>query len=371
MKASKILFLSIISITVLAIFGRLCFVKIEPGTRGVLSKEFGGGLQERDYGPGYFLSLGPLHTWRFLDSTVQTLNMLRPTPGKSSGRRSGLRRRASTDDSVFNQGPLQVKSADGADVKLDITIKYRIKQDKTEGKGYAWRIIKEFQGEGYKKQVRSRAIKTLQLGLGRLETEDFFDPTRRKDTQRLMVTELRDALDKMYVDLVSILIRDLSFSESYERKIKEKTLAEQRQEVNVAKTAAAEALGETNKIIAETGAKVAEIRADLEKTLIQMRAENDLKIRKVQTDAERYVLETQSDADLFARQKEAEGVKLLKDAEARGEALKREALSIAGGNTLVALRLIESLRLGDMMISTQALDPLDIDGMMKRLGAGK
>ena len=47
----------------------------------------------------------------------------------------------------------------------------------------------------------------------------------------------------------------------------------------------------------------------------------------------------------------------------------RAALATAGGDMLVALRMVENLKLGDLMISTQLVNPLDIDAMMKRLGA--
>ena len=94
-----------------------------------------------------------------------------------------------------------------------------------------------------------------------------------------------------------------------------------------------------------------------------------LKVQKLIADYEKFVTEMESEADLYARQKEAEGIKLTKDAEARGEALKRAALATAGGDTLVALRIVENLKLGDLMISTQLVNPLDIDAMMRRLGA--
>ena len=147
-------------------------------------------------------------------------------------------------------------------------------------------------------------------------------------------------------------------------------MTKQKAELEVSRTKAAEKTGETNEIRAQTGAKVAVIGEDLKKTLTEMRAENDKKIKKVIADYEKYVVETQSEADLYAQEKEAEGIKLLKDAEARGEALKRQALTGSGGNTLVALKVAENLQLGDMMVSTQLVNPLDLNEMIRTLGAG-
>ncbi|MEE2887245.1 MAG: SPFH domain-containing protein [Planctomycetota bacterium] len=354
MNVSKLLSLGIIGLAVSAVAFRMCVVKIKPGQTGVLTMEWGSGLQTEDFSPGYYLALGPLHTWNIMDTTVQTLNMLRSNPNKRSNQRG---------PSI--NPPLKVKSSDGADVTLDITVKYRVIP------GEAWKVFKGQGGsDGYKLRVASRTKNTLISGLGKLATEAFFNPANRKSTQDFMETQLRTELKKIDVDLISILIRDLDFQASFSAKIKAKTLTKQKAELEVARTKAAEKTGETKEIVAQTGAKVAVIGESLKKTLTEMRAANDKNIRKVVADYEKYVVETQSEADLYAQQKEALGIKLLKDAEARGEALKRQALTGSGGNTLVALEVAQNLKLGDMMVSTQLVNPLDLNEMMRTLGAG-
>ena len=356
MKLIKIASFAIVAVAIAAILFRACFKKIEPGQAGILNKNWGGGLQEKDFTQGYYLALGGLYTWHVMDTTVQTLSMLRPTPGKRTNRtnRTG----------VF--GALKVKSSDGADVTLDITIKYRIQP------GAAWKVLKMF-GDGnlYQTQVRTRANKTLQLGLGQLNTEQFFDPNYRKSTQSTMEDQLRPRLADMNVELVDILIRDVEFQKSFELKIKAKTLTKQNAELQIAMTKSAEARGNTNEIVAETAAKVIVIKQTLEKDMTEMRAKNDKEIQRITADFEKYVTVTRSEADLYAAQKEALGIKLLKDAEARGQALKRQALSTAGGSMLVALRTVEGLKFDTLSISTQLVNPLDLAEMMKRFGAEK
>ncbi len=355
MKPIKIVSLGIIALAVFALIFWMCVIKIQPGQTGVLTKEWGSGLQKEDYPPGYYLNLGPLHTWNVMDTTVQTLNLLRSTQRKR-GNQTGPR----------PNPPLKVKSSDGADVTLDITVKYRVVP------GLAWQVFKGQGGsDGYKLRVASRTKNTLISGLGKLKTEAFFDPAHRKSTQDLMETQLRAELKKIDVELIAILIRDVDFQASFNDKIKAKTLTKQKAELEIAKTHAAEKTGETNEIRAQTGAKVAVIQQTLVKTITEMQAENDKRVKKVTADFEKYVVETQSEADLYAQQKQAEGIKLTKDAEARGEALKREALTGQGGSTLVALRVAENLQLGEMLISTQLVNPLDLDQMMRSLGAGK
>lgn len=344
----------VVCLAAAAVVFRFCVIKIAPGQIGVLTKEWGGGLQQEDYPPGYYLNLGPLHTWNVMDTTVQTLDFLRSTPGKVS--------RVSYNTQRYNA--LNVKSSDGADVALDITVKYQIEP------GQSWRVFSEKGGlEGYKGIVRTTTEDVLRLELGRLTTENFFDPDKRTQTQQQMMDTLRPKLlDDIQVNLVAILIRDLSFQETFEARIKAKTLTVQEAEVEIAEKVAAVALGETNRIRAETEAKVQVIGETLQKTLTEMRAENDKSIQRVIADYEKYVTESRSEAELYGAQKEAAGIELLRTAEAKGEALRRAALSNGGGNTLVALRAVENLQLGDLMLSTQLVNPLDFDAMMARFG---
>jgi regulator of protease activity HflC (stomatin/prohibitin superfamily) len=352
MKFINWICLGIIAIAVGALVFRMCVIKIEPGQTGVLTKEWGGGLQQQDFEPGYYLSLGPLHTWNLMDTTVQTLNMLRADPKKRGNQ-----------PQAFNP-PIKVKSSDGADVTLDITVKYRVVP------GKAWQVFKGQGGaDGYKIRVFSRTKNTLISGLGTLRTESFFDPTSRQGIQKLMQTQLQAELMTMDVELIAILIRDLEFQASFSAKIKAKTLTKQKAELETSKTKAAEQTGITNEIRAQSTAKVAVIQETLEKTLTEMRAENDKKIKRVVADYEKYVVETLSAAELHVQQKEAEGIKLLKDAEARGQALKRSALTGKGGDIVVALRVVENLKLDSMVLSTQLVNPLDLVEMMRRLGA--
>ena len=58
MKPIKIISILIIVLAVAAILFRACVIKIQPGQTGVLNKEWGGGLQKKDYEPGFYLALG-------------------------------------------------------------------------------------------------------------------------------------------------------------------------------------------------------------------------------------------------------------------------------------------------------------------------
>lgn len=352
MKLLNRIALAVIVLTVLALFLRGLTIKIEPGQTGVLTKEWTGGLEERDFGPGYRWDVGPLHTWHVFDTTVQTMHM----------NRSKERARVNpAGTQVFE--PLLVKSSDGATVTVDLSIKYQIEP------GRAWRVYQENgPGDSYKEKVRNEAINVLRISLGRLSTEQFYDPEIRRETAGKMEEALGKSLANMHVRLVVILIRDVQFEEAFEQRIKEKTLAQQDVELQTAQTTAADFRGRTRKIEAETEAKVVVIQQEKEKTITQMRAENHKKVEQLRSETARAVAQVRSDADLFTSIKEAEGVKLLREAEARGQALRREAVSGEGAKVLVALEMARGLNLGAMTVSTQALDPLDLEGLLRRFG---
>jgi regulator of protease activity HflC (stomatin/prohibitin superfamily) len=327
---------------------RMCTIRIEPGQTGVVNAEWTTGLVEQDYGPGFHWDVGPMHTWTVFDTTVQTLHMTREKSEYSLG---------------DLHGPLLVKSSDGATVTMDVTIKYQVEP------GSVWKVYKlAGAGDRYKDQVRAQSVDVLSPTLGRLRTDEFYNPVKRRETSGQIERDLAERLARIHVKLVAVLIRDLEFEKAFEARIKEKTLAQQDAELNKAKTQAAEFRGRTEKIQAETEAKVTVIHQEKEKTLATMKAENDKRIAALRAEYQKAVTEIKSDADLFAAFQQAEGTKVMKEAEAKGQTLKREALAVDGGSTLVGLELVRNLKFGSLTVSTQQVNPLDVESLLRLFG---
>jgi regulator of protease activity HflC (stomatin/prohibitin superfamily) len=340
--------LAVIALAILAAVLLSLTIKIKPGMTGVVNAEWTSGLVEHDYGPGYHWDVGPMHTWTLFDTTVQTLHFNRDVEHAPHG------------DAV---GPLSVKSGDGATVTLDVTIKYRIAE------GSVWRVMKEFgPGDRYKTPVGNTARNILRGALGALKTEDFYDPTVRERVAHEMERDLKKQLDQMHISLIAILIRDLTFDAEFEKRIKDKVLSVQEAELKIALTKAADFKGRTQKIEADTESKVIVINQERDKTIVEMRARTQKEVENTRATYQQVVAQTKSDADLYSATKEAEGTKLLKEAEAEGQRLRRDALSGQGANLYVALELARSLNLGSMTFSTQQIDPLDVDAVLRRLG---
>ena len=340
----------VLVLALLVLGARAMLIKIEPGTVGIVNREWTSGFANEDFGPGYHWNIGPLHTWTRFDTTVQTLHMIQDRARNQEGTR-----------------PLEVKSRDGATVTMELSIKYRIR------KGSAWEVMADAGpvqniDVGYKRLALNRSIRVLQESLGSMETEDFYSPSGRASVQARMRQDLGEELGELHLELIGLLIRDIQFDSAFEDGIKDKALAQERQNLNIAETLAADFLGRTNKVRRETEAKVVVINEERDKQLTTMTAENDRKVAAIRADFEKRVTEIRADADLYAARKTAEGTLLIKEAEAAGQDLKRRAVSSAGGTVLVALEMATNLNLGSMLISTQQMNPLDIEGILESLG---
>ncbi len=349
MKLLRNLAFLLIGMTILGLALLSLTIKIRPGEIGICNAQWTSGLIQKDFGPGFHWDIGPFHTWNVFDTTVQTLHMNRVREHDEEGE---------------SDPPLVVNSSDGARVTLDVTIKYEIKKDSV------WKVLAQFgAADRYKQTVRNEAKRILTNQLGSLNTEEFYDPLVRHRVADQMQKELKTQLDPIHVDLVAILIRALEFDKEFEQRIKDKVLAQQDRELNIAKTKATEAKGRTQKIEADTEAAVQVINQERDKKVTELRAENEKQIAQQRALYKKIVTETKAKADLFAAELDAKSTRLRREAEAEGQKLRREALATAGGSTYVALELARNLNLGSLSVSTQLIDPLDIDAMLKRLGA--
>jgi regulator of protease activity HflC (stomatin/prohibitin superfamily) len=305
------------------------------------------GVVPQDFGPGWHRDLGPIDNWELFDSTVQTLEMTRD-PKQGAVR--------TVDD-------VKVQSADGYAVSLDVTVKYRIKSEGAHklygdtGSGIKYRTI-----------VRNEAEQACMGLFGAMKTEDFYNPEQRRATSQGVKDRLTKSLADNYIEVIDVLIRDVVFDPEYEKKIRQKKLADQEVELNKSMAAAAEMQGKTQVIEAETKKLVNIIKKEKEALLVTMQARTDLQIAKIKAGYDKYSTEKRADADLVAARKEAEGELLVKKAEAEGERLRNDAIQGAGGSVIVALEAARNLNLSDVTISTMDIDLLDIDAMAEKLG---
>lgn len=364
----------IIGLIGLFIFISFFVIRIRPGEVGVRTQQYAifgeKGVQSRDYEPGYHRNFPIVDTWNIFDATVQTTEFTTPEERQEARRRwENFLSDRSSDGALDNYpvtGPerIELKSRDGYTVKLDVTVKYRPKPEEV------FELYKEFQSEvGYKSIVRDRAQNTLRNVLGTMDTEDFYDPSVRREKTSEAFDRLKEELNTSHVELIDILIRDITFDATYERKILDKKLADQDVELNKSRALAEEKKGLTNVILAETEAKVRVIEQEKKAEELTLRSETDRKISQIRADARVTVSKTKADANLYADRLNADGKLLEEKARADGERLKAQALQGGGGANYVALHAVRDLNLGDTIVSTLDVQFLDVDTMVRQFGA--
>jgi regulator of protease activity HflC (stomatin/prohibitin superfamily) len=352
MKLSNRISWVILILIIVALFARMMVVKVEIGTTGVLTKEWGGGLVEKDFGPGFHWDLGPLHTWVLFDTTVQSLHF-----NSNNNTRQGRGR-------DIGEGPLQVKSAEGSTVTLDVTVKFRIQP------GQTWALRRDMGvGDSYKVKVRNEAIDALRPVFGRMDNEEFYEVESREKRAGEAEKILAERLKKLHVDLIAILIRDVSFDREYEARIRAKTQSQQKELLNKSETELRMFEGETNEVKAQSTAMVTVINQNLERQKRELTAENEKKIAKIRADSEKYALEQRADADLYAAEKKAGGQLLIENAKAEAQRMRQGALQGSGAANLIALEAAKNLRIETLEVSTLQTNFLDLLELAKRLGA--
>lgn len=366
---SVLVLLAVIGIFVAANF---LFIKIDLGQTGVRTQQYAflgdKGVVEEDFGPGWHRNLPLLDTWNVFDATVQTTEFTTDEERKETKKiysfLSSTSRKYLDASPIGGPGQVELKSKDGYTVRLDVTVKYRVSP------GEVHKLYQELGSEArYKGIVRDQVQKTIRDVFGTMLTEQFYDPEVRRLKTADAMTQLSTSLDANSIDLIKILIRDIAFDPSYERKILDKKLADQDVELNKSRALAEEKKGETNRIAAETEAKVRVIEQELIAKQLTMKADTDKEIAQLNADARLAAAKLTANADLYKAELEAKGTLLEREASAKGEKLKAAALNTPGGENLVAFELVEQLNLGDIIVSTQTNDFLDVEAVLQKVGA--
>ena len=343
-----------VGLTVLALllsfWARMMVKKIPPNKVGVRTQNFAifgeKGVFKKDYDkPGWYRQLPVIDTWNLFDKTVQTTDMGHGWKGAEV---------------------LNVNSADGYRVSIDLTVKYRIKP------GEAHLMFQKLgSGSQYKQKVNNETQDKCRVVFGTINTEDFYNPEIRSKKTKEVLAKLREVMKDRHIEIIDLLIRDVKFDEQYERKIKQKKLADQEVELNRSKARAAEFKGITQKINAEIEAKVKIIDQEKTLALANAKAKNDLEIEKLRADYRRYVTEKKADADVKAAKLQAQGTLLIDQAKAEGEKMRNEALSGDGGKVLVALEAARNLQIRSSIFSTTNSNPLDLHQVADKFGLKK
>jgi len=284
---------------------------------------------------------GFLHSFFVLDTTVQRLEMT-AEPNRTD--------RDAPDD-------MRIKTVDGSDVYLDLTINYQIRRDRieevvqTSGLGDAYKV----------KWVRDYARSVSRTAFGEMVTEQFYDAAVRNDKALKTELEMNEQLQPFGLEVTRVIAEKFRFHPEYEEKIRAKKLADQEVEEQVSKANAAR----QNQIFRTVEADkkkdvfIATVKGEMEQQIVQAEAEANQAIKG----AESYAIETRrrGDASFYSAEQNAKAI--LTQSTTRAEATKAmaEALAGEGGRNLV--KLAYAKRLQTMNVTGQ---PYTISGETER-----
>lgn len=293
-------------------------------------------------GTGTTIYNGLTNELYILDRTLQTLEM---TANVSRGERQGK------DD-------LKVKTIDGSDVNIDITVQYRIDPSMastvltTSGPGDAFKAV----------WARDYVRSICRNYLGELTTEDFYDTSKRNVQVLAAKAEANEKLNPYGIVIDSLVIPTKpEFYAEYEAMIKKKKLADQAVLEEQSKAEAAKQKQQTL-MVQETNKKnvaVEEFKGEMEQKLIAARAEGE-KVRK-QAEAYHERVTIGAEATLYKLEKESDAILASKRAEAKGIEAMKKALEGEGGRNMVKMEYARKLK--DITITGK---PFSIQGTVER-----
>jgi regulator of protease activity HflC (stomatin/prohibitin superfamily) len=300
--------------------------RIEPGYIGVIVNNISGSIVTQSQ-PGvvYHLPFGitEVHT---IDSRLQVFAM----EERAQGRQRGKGRQAETSSS----GSVKVKTMDGGDVHMDLTINYRITP--TEGET----IVKNLgTGEEYKRHLmKAYARSLIRDSLGVLSMVQISTPPIRS----LKLSEVQDSLNThlnpLGVAIDAVSATNFRFNKEYEELIRERKSVDQ-EDVNQ------ETAQETARLT-----QVTEFSAAERKKEVALR-KLDGQLNKHVIEAEGLGKKTMKEADGEAYRARKKGDELFAVASADAEALLAEGLKRAEGITAIS----DAYRQGGHMLVLESL----------------
>lgn len=295
-------------LTLIVLFCSACtFHSTDSTEEGVLTRKLGffgkSGIQPEPYAPGTTYTFPAFITdWHVYNVALQNLEMVQ---AGDKGDRAGR------DDIEF-------KTHDGNDITVDVTVSWRIDPQKTpwilEHVGGSTAEVKE-------NLVRPGCRSIVRDVLNTMTSEEFYVSDRRFQKAEEARAELTKLMGPEGVVIERVIMGEHHFHPDYEKVIHDKKLAEQTAERMVSEGHAAqqEFLRNLETAKGQVSQKIATSTGQL----------NQVKLA--------------ADADFFKAQREAEAILSERRAHAKGVEKQNQAMSGAGGRTLVKLRIAEAL----------------------------
>jgi len=318
-------FLFAASLAIIGLANTGCFRSTGSTEVGIkIGKLFG---QDRVVAPGRTVLVIPfLHDWYVFDSKTQTLEM----------------------DSTEPNDELEFKTRDGNDIGVDVTVIYRVDPAQAP---ILLRAVANDMNEVRSILVRPLARSIPRDALNELSSEEFYDSDLRAQKEQIALERLAKALEPYGIVCERVVLGNYRFHKAYQDAIDAKKVADQA----------------VNKNRSSADAAVKEWERELEKTkgdVGQLVASEKGKAAQVHL---------QSDAYFEAKKLEADAILTEKTANAKGIQKLKDAMSGAGGRTMVKLKIAEALKGKRIVLfptsdGAMNLQKTDVNEFMRTMG---
>jgi len=319
-------------VAVMMLYGA-CVDYVRPYESGIKEARYSGGIKPDIIGGGRWVFTGPGVTIHRFPTALQALEMSQDLRTTSEG---------SAD--VRHVPRIQVSTTDGSNVKVDVTVLYRIVDPYKVMTQLGPRRLFEDAA------VIPKAELALKNNLGKLNAEDFYHELKRVEHTLAARDEMNELLKDVGIAVDHVLIRQYYYEEGYAKQIESRKVQDQ--------------LVFTNRSAAEAA------KEDAARRKVESQGEANANVERKRGEAE--VIKIRAEADLYKRKKESEGDMLVQVGEAKGTQLVNTAYASSGSDNLVALemaKVLDGISLIVVSDPKNGLNPLDVDQMMKLVGA--
>lgn len=358
MKSTYRVHLCLVALVVILGLLWLCLREIPLDRVGVKSNQIGKGVVEKDLLPGYCFVIPGLQRLFLMDPTIQDYTMAPEVAIRTE------RSLFSGAQLHFTRGePIHLRTKDEFTVDIDITVLYRILP------GSAYRVLLEI-GPGYQFHgiLEQQARKIIWEVLAKLSCPDFYNAKMRAAQAEMTRDELNRALAGYHLEVLAVLIRDITYQKEFEQKLLAKQLIDQGQLLAKAQEQVEQAKERTQMIEKQTSATVLAIEAELEKERKTLIATTDAEIARIEADANFEAQKVIAEADSYKRQQVAAGELAKTTATAIGDKAIATAYEGSGGDLYLTKQILESIEIGEIELNTNVTNPFDVEQMLELIG---
>ncbi len=188
---TKFIVIGVVALILFLVLSNTTFLTLKPGEKGVLFKRFGGGLDKTHiYGEGFHMIL-PWNNMYIYDTRIKE---------------------------SFEK--MEVLSKNGLNIKIELSYRYYPQAEKI-GELHE-KIGKNFQEYIIKPEIRSSTREVI----GKYLPEELYS-TKRESIQDEIFEQTKKALNKKYITLDAILIREVALPQTLQNAIENKLKQEQ------------------------------------------------------------------------------------------------------------------------------------------------